>query len=105
MLPEWSLQTKYHMAGNFDRLLTFQHLVEITLAVEQVSHNVIHSKMANQMRWKFNACLLSVTYHMIVPLKCSNREVAIFLSKWQTTIPASVLRENACSSFRLPFMH
>ena len=49
------------MAGNFGRSLTFQHLAEFTLAIEQVSHNDIHSKMANQMHWKFNAPLLPVT--------------------------------------------
>ena len=39
----------------FDGLLKICHLAEFTLAVEPVlSHNDIHSKMANQTRWEFN---------------------------------------------------
>ena len=48
------------MAGNFGGkifggLLKICHLAEFTLAVEPVlSHNDIHSKMANRTRWEFN---------------------------------------------------
>ena len=39
----------------FGGLLKICHLAEFTLAVEPVlSHNDIHSKMANRTRWEFN---------------------------------------------------
>ena len=47
------------MAGNlagryFGGLLKICHLAEFNMAVESVSHNDIHNKMANQTRWEFN---------------------------------------------------